>query len=421
MRIGINFIILPHMVNVPVLLVIGYVWPEPNSSAAGTRMLQLLSRFRQEEWRIVFATVAQKSGFEFNLFDWGIESQEIQLNDASFDDFVAALQPQMVLFDRFMIEEQFGWRVAKHCSQALRILDTEDLHFLRHARHTAWKEEREVRLSDLQSDYAKREIASILRCDCTLVISTFEMDLLLREFNLDAKILYYYPLLMEADEAVLPNFEERVDFIFIGNFWHEPNWQAVKYLKEKVWPILANLVPKAKMQIYGAYPSQKVLQLQQVKQRFIVNGRAADALEVVRMARVCLAPLLFGAGLKGKLLEAMKCGTPSVTTWVGAEGIADAQDWPGFVANEPEEIAKAAAQLYVDAEYWNRMQAKGFTVLANRFRPKLHEDALMAHFEGLRQNLDAHRQANFLGAILQHHTLASTEYMSRWIEAKGGK
>jgi glycosyltransferase involved in cell wall biosynthesis len=131
-----------------------------------------------------------------------------------------------------------------------------------------------------------------------------------------------------------------------------------------------------------------------------------------------VAPLLFGAGLKGKLLEAMRCGTPSVTTWIGAEGIAEAQDWPGFVANNPEEIAQAAAQLYEDAERWSRMQDKGFAVLTSRFGPKLHGPKLMAHVAYLRQHLAAHRQANFLGALLQHHSMASTEYMSRWIEAK---
>ena len=402
----------------PVLLVIGYVWPEPKSSAAGTRMMQLLQLFARAQYKIVFASAAQKSGFETALNDWGIEEVVIQLNHPSFDDFVQALQPQVVMFDRYFMEEQFGWRISKMVPNALKILDTEDLHFLRHARHQAWKENREVRVSDLQSDYAKREIASILRCDCTLVISSYEIELLQNTFKIDAKLLFYFPLLMEAETHNLPAFEQRKDFVFIGNFWHEPNWQAVKYLKEQVWPILSKLLPQVSLQIYGAYPSQKVLQLHQVKQRFMVNGRATHAADVMIQARVCLAPLLFGAGLKGKLLEAMQQGTPSVTTWIGAEGIAPANDWPGFVAHSPETIAQAAAQLYSEADIWHKAQTRGFLCLQNGFRPDLFEATFLAHLNWLTQHRVSHREANFMGAILQHHTLASTEYMSRWIEAK---
>ena len=91
---------------------------------------------------------------------------------------VKELNPEIVLFDRFMVEEQFGWRVTECCPDALKILDTEDLHCLRQARQVAVKENREFTLNDLYSDVAKREIASILRCDLTLMVSEFEINLL---------------------------------------------------------------------------------------------------------------------------------------------------------------------------------------------------------------------------------------------------
>ena len=406
------------MKNAPILLVIGYVWPEPNSSAAGKRMLQLMKVFYGYGWEVVFATAAKKSGFEYDLSQMDIKSQEIQLNDDSFNAFVANLMPKAVLYDRFMMEEQFGWRVRKECKEALQILDTEDLHFLRNARQLANKERRELALQDLHSDMAKREIASILRCDCSLIISEYEMGMLQNVFSIDPNILWYYPLFVEAPQEPLPSYQDRKDFVFIGNFWHEPNWQALRYLKEFIWPNLSKLVPEAKLQIYGAYASQKVLEMHNEKQRFIVNGRADNADEVVKQARVSLAPLTFGAGLKGKLLESMNMGTPSVTTGIGAEGIAEPEDWPGFVSNDLTEFAKLAAKLYQDEKCWNTMQQKGFTLLASRFRPKLFEEDWMANVNALLENLEAHRQENFMGAILQHHTLASTEYMSKWIQEK---
>jgi len=160
------------------VLVIGYVWPEPNSSAAGTHMMSLLNAFKSQNWQVEFASPAQKSEHMENLEDHGISSQVIALNCSSFDEYVTAYAPDIVMFDRFMMEEQFGWRVDKHCPNALKTLDTEDLQCLRNARHEAHKGNREFSHSDLHSDIAKREIAAILRCDLSLIISSFEMPLL---------------------------------------------------------------------------------------------------------------------------------------------------------------------------------------------------------------------------------------------------
>ena len=113
------------------LLIIGSVWPEPKSSAAGGRMMHLIKCFQELHWKICFASPASDSEFAVNLDDFNIQKERIVLNDDSFDVFIRDLNPNAVLFDRFMMEEQFGWRVAQNCPDALRILDTEDLHFLR--------------------------------------------------------------------------------------------------------------------------------------------------------------------------------------------------------------------------------------------------------------------------------------------------
>ncbi|MBU0914612.1 MAG: glycosyltransferase, partial [Gammaproteobacteria bacterium] len=140
-----------------VLLVVGYVWPEPKSSAAGSRMLSLLSMFRAQGWTVIFASPAEKSPHRFDLSQWQISEEQIQLNDSSFDEQLKEWQPDVVMFDRFMLEEQFGWRVEQQCPNALRLLDTEDLHFLRLARQQAFKAGRDVTLQDLHSEQAQRE------------------------------------------------------------------------------------------------------------------------------------------------------------------------------------------------------------------------------------------------------------------------
>ncbi|UZJ65054.1 hypothetical protein OKW96_01845 [Sphingobacterium sp. KU25419] len=111
------------------ILFIGLVWPEPSSSAAGFRIIQLLKSFQNNGNTITFASAASRSPYSADLSAMGIHEVEIKLNDASFNDFVQELNPNIVVFDRFMTEEQYSWRVAQECPDAVRILDTEDLHF----------------------------------------------------------------------------------------------------------------------------------------------------------------------------------------------------------------------------------------------------------------------------------------------------
>ncbi len=405
------------------VLILGFVWPEPNSSAAGGRMVQLISIFKEHRFDVTFASPAMDSDYMIDLDSLGVTKKSIALNCSSFDVFIKELNPSIVLFDRFMIEEQFGWRVAENCPNALRLLDTEDLHCLRLARQKAFKENRSFSTDVLLvEDVAKREIASILRCDVSLMIAEYEMELLQTVFKIDADLLYYFPLLLESleDSAIqnIPSFEVRNNFVFIGNFLHEPNWNAVQYLKETIWPLIRKQIPDAILQIYGAYPSQKVVQLHQPKDGFYIMGRANDAQEVVRNARVVLAPLRFGAGIKGKLIEAMQCGTPSVTTTIGAESMSGDLPWNGFIADDAQVFADKAVELYQDVTLWLKAQENGFEIIEKRYLKSVFADDFVKHILKVGAHLKKHRLNNFMGTMLQHHTLTSTKYMSRWIEEK---
>lgn len=402
-----------------VLLVVGYVWPEPNSSAAGSRILSLLAMFRQHDWTVIFASPAEKSPHRFDLAKWQISEQQIQLNDSSFDEQLKEWQPDVVMFDRFMLEEQFGWRVEKHCPDALRLLDTEDLHFLRLARQQAFKAGRAVTLEDLHSEQAQREIAAIYRSDLTLVISEAEMQLLTDHFKVPQDLLCYSPFWLETKIAEdLPDFAQRQHFVSIGNFRHEPNWQAVLWLKQQIWPLIRQQMPQAELHIYGAYPPPKATQLHQMKDGFLIKGWAEDAAEVVKNARVLLAPLPFGAGLKGKFMDAMQQGTPNVTTAVGAEAMLHQGEWSGLIGETAEEIADAAVLLYQDPQLWQQKQQQGFVILTKRFALDEHRPRVWQQLMDVQQNLSAHRLTNFTGAMLRHHQHRSTQFMAQWIEAK---
>ncbi|MFA0112737.1 glycosyltransferase [Vibrio sp. 10N.261.46.E11] len=403
------------------VLAIGYVWPEPNSSAAGSHMMSLLRLFKRQGWSVEFATPAQETEHMIALSEEGITSQSIQLNCDSFDQYIEDLKPDVVMFDRFMMEEQFGWRVEKVCPNAFKLLDTEDLQFLRNARHEAVKKETELTKAHLYSDLAKREIAAILRCDLSLIISSYEMDLLQSEFNIDPKLLHHLPFMVDLN--TLPestkSYEERKHFMTIGNFRHAPNWDAVLQL-QKIWPKIRKQLPESELHIYGSYPPPKATALHNPKTGFHIKGWAKDAQEVMEQARVCVAPLRFGAGIKGKLFDAMKLQTPNVTSEIGSEGMLPRGElqWPGAVADDIDEFVEQAVALYKDEEKWLKAQSQCHSILEAHYEQNKLGDTLIERLIALESALESHRLDNFFGSMLKHHSMASTKYMSQWIAEK---
>ena len=131
-----------------------------------------------------------------------------------------------------------------------------------------------------------------------------------------------------------------------------------------------------------------------------------------------LAPIPYGAGLKGKLFEAMQLGLPSVTTKMGAEAMNGNIDWNGFITSDEADFVEKAIELYTNKNVWKTAQKNGYEIIEKRFKKELYETDFMNQVENLQENLNAHRNQNFLGQILQHQSLQSTKYMSKWIEAK---
>lgn len=401
------------------LFVIGYVWPEPNSSAAGARMLQLIQSFQQRDYQVIYGSPAAPSDHAIDYAHHNIETVNIELNSASFDDYIQGLNPDVVLFDRFMMEEQFGWRVEKYCPDALRILDTEDLHCLRQARQSQAKgNDRivlDVSLDALLSDVAKREVASIFRCDLTLMISRAEMAILQDTFQVPQQQIHYLPFMVQPQSRIHQSFDNRHHFVSIGNFRHEPNWDAVLQLKNKVWPTIRKALPQAELHVFGAYPPKKATQLHNPKQGFWVKGWCEDALVELEKARVLLAPLRFGAGLKGKILDAAQAGLPSVTTSIGVEGLPRTTC---EVADGWDEFAEKAIALYSNPNQWQRLQSACDAFVQQEFDWSTHHPKFQDRIDALLADPNAHRQPLFVSAMLRHHTLKSTQYMAQWIEAK---
>ena len=404
------------------VLIIGYVFPEPNSSAAGTRMLQLIDFFINQNYTVVFATSCKKSTNAFDLESLNVQVVEILLNHSSFDFFVKDLNPEVVLFDRFMTEEQFGWRITENCPDALRILDTEDLHFLRKTRQQSISSS-SVSANDFDlNDIAKREIASIYRSDLSLIISEAELKILIDTFKIDCSLLLYLPFMLDLNEnpeqKQHSSFSERTDFVSIGNFLHPPNSDAIFYLKNDIWPLIKSQLPQANLHVYGAYDTQAIRSMHNKKDGFLLHGYVEDAFEVVNSSRVLLAPLRFGAGLKGKLILAMQCGTPAAMSTIAAEGMFGSDQPNGIIEDDPSLFVKKCIDLYTQESLWTEYQNKGDAVLKSRFNKLDHQLKLKERISLIQSTIQSHRSDNFIGQLLAHHQFQSTKYMSRWIEVK---
>tara|TARA_R110002049_G_scaffold47596_5_gene137512 strand:- start:144817 stop:146055 length:1239 start_codon:yes stop_codon:yes gene_type:complete len=407
------------------VLVIALNWPAPNFTAAGVRLFQLIDFFKQRNCQITLASTAEEHSNDISN-NGGINRVKIQLNHDSFDTFVQELDPQIVLFDRFTAEEQFGWRVAEQAPQAIRILDTEDLHSLRASRAEAIKDNNNFTITQwLQSDKTKREVASIYRSDLSLIISDYEMQILRPIVHGHKRLLLQLPFMLNPiDQNKIDSwrtFEERYDFLFIGFGGHAPNVDAIVQLKTKIWPLIRNKLPQSELNIYGANLPQHVYQMHQAKDGFIVKGWAREVSEVMGKARVLLAPLRYGAGIKGKLVDAMQYGTPSVTTKIGAESMHENLAWNGCVEDDPEEFAQAAVELYQNRKKWLEAQKNGIVIVNTVYDKKVSSQRLESILKHLEGDLTAHRTKNFIGSLLRHQTMQGTKYLSKWIQEKNVK
>ena len=403
--------------NSRILAIIAPHLPEPNSTAAGSRMMQLVRMFQEMDFEIHFCSTAAISPEKVIGDLKNLELKHIAVNDDVFDSWIKELQPDCVLFDRFYVEEQFHWRVKKSVPEARTILDTEDLHFLRKARQRAIMNDQPLDNLDFNHPDTYREIASIKRCDLSLIISTFEMNLLRETFSIQSETIFYLPLLHEhRKEISRPQFEETSDFVHIGNFKHAPNEDAIWQLKKHIWPAIRAKLPGVKLHIYGSYASQKHLQWHQPRDGFLVHGHAESVEQAFAGKRVLLAPLRFGAGLKGKIFDAMQHGVPVCTTQIGAEGIADKEIFCGLISGSKETFINNAIELYTSKSYWEQSQINGARLLRGAFEYSAFAKAFHQRIQILQS---APRSAKtFEEHMLDFHGLEHLKFKGKWIEEK---
>lgn len=377
---------------------------------------------------LLVASPAKDNTFRTELEKSRIETCHVVPNDAAFDNLLTVFRPDIVIFDRFMTEEQFSWRVRVHAPMATRVLDTVDLHSLRRVRERRVKgggDRSDVLNTIDTSDDTLRELAAIWRSDLSLITSTIEMNLLLRTYGLSSELLSHCSF-GYAPPGITPSFVERNHVVFIGNFNHKPNADAVQYLQNSLWPKIQDAcgrvgVHDCELHIYGAYMPQHIKASDSAVSRLYFKGWASDAHDVLSHYRVNLAPLRFGAGIKGKVSDGWYAGTPCVGTSCAAEGMHGELDFGGIILDDPVAFAEAVAELYTNEMVWTQASEQGLAIIREIFSAEEHKRCFIETLEQAHLHQEQRRSKNFIGALLWYESNRSTEYFSRWIECKNSR
>ncbi|WP_052481237.1 glycosyltransferase [Gilvimarinus agarilyticus] len=338
----------------------------PDQDSGSIRMLNLLKLVKAEGYHVTFVAdnleyrkkpvdEMQAAGIEVLHNQWAGSVRKVLRKRGP--DLTA------ILISRHYIASQYITLARACAAQARLIFDTVDLHFVR--------EEREFEVSGdtalkTQAAITKRkELDLINKCDVTLVVSEFEKTLL-AEIAPEATVDIVSNIHSHSPER--PGYEQREGILFVGGFRHPPNIDAVQWYAKEVLPFVAELLPGVTTSVIGSHMPDDIKALG--SEHLIMHGFVEDIEPHLQGARISIAPLRYGAGVKGKVNEAMNYGIPVVATNCAVEGMHTVPGDDVMVAEDPREFAEAIAKVYQDAKLWQRLSQGGIDNLDAHFSPQ---------------------------------------------------
>jgi len=368
-------------------------WPflvNPDSTTGSLRNWHLMLEMRRRGQHVVY--VGQNERTEdahlARLHASGVEVQthRMGLERGLVSKLVAEHSISAVLLSFGISEERYGYLYDQLDPNAVRIFDTVDLRFVRELRSA----ERDASSGAVQAiefdrlpQSAYEEIASMLRCDAVLLVSQAEQRMLVDGLRLPAERFHVVSTIHDPQDSIRP-YGERDGFSFIGYGGHPPNVDSIEYIAASLWPHIRKQIADAKLHVYGFKLPKSVQALDDPAAGILVRGFVEDHRAAIGTSRVMLAPLRFGAGIKGKILESLAVGTPVVTTPVGAEGI-DEEGRVLAVDTDARRLAERAVALYRREEEWSRASGNGLDLVRQRFSSAEAGDRLMQCIESGRR------------------------------------
>jgi glycosyltransferase involved in cell wall biosynthesis len=220
------------------------------------------------------------------------------------------------------------------------------------------------------------EVSLANAADITVAVSADEKKAMLDLAPL--AVVEVLPNIFEFQDKLPPGPSQRRGVLFLGGFWHTPNADAAIWFVKDIWPLILSKAPDCRFFIAGSNPGPDILALAKAP-NVEVLGYVADLDPLYDSVRICVAPLRFGAGVKGKVGQSMAHGVPVVTTSIGAEGMQLQDGEQLLIADEPESFARHVLALLHDDALWTRTQTQARDFVQTRFSPK----ALSAKVEAL--------------------------------------
>ncbi|HWH39744.1 MAG TPA: glycosyltransferase [Usitatibacter sp.] len=266
----------------------------------------------------------------------------------------------VVVLARYYVAAHYIASVRRYAPQALLVLDTIDLHFLRQRRLAALQENASIAQS-AEAIY-RQEIECIQRCDVTWVVSGVEREILAREVPLATVMIQ-----TNVHEGVtdVPPFAAREGIVFVGGYRHPPNVDAALFLAREIVPLLRERLPGVKTYLLGSNAPRAILELQ--AEGLEVVGYVPEIEPWLDRCRLSVSPLRYGAGVKGKINQAMSRGLPVVATTPSVEGMHLADGEEVLVADAPGAMADAIVRAYTDEALWNRLSRGGIANVERHF------------------------------------------------------
>jgi hypothetical protein len=342
--------------NAKQCLYFAHTWPRAKASAASERVFGLMKLFHKNNLSIDFICSGAKPSTTQNSLQSFSYVNDHDLNPNNHEKVIEHFSRYQTsdiecgIFDTFVAEEFFGHHFHRYFPEKPLILDTQDIHSLRKYRQEKFLElygqicsdtrkVLQMKISDILSAIPTiedpihvREMASVFRSDLVIVVSDYEQMLLEKRYGLTniVKSQFYYEM-QEGDgqmgsdsnsklcNANCYNYDRRSHFVWIGSFLHDPNVKAVELLLEHIWPEIRRQLPKAELHIYGSDFPKKFEQIERIDG--VKKKNLMQDLKSLSKYRVLLAPIYFGAGIKGKVTDSWFNYLPVVTTPVGAVGL----------------------------------------------------------------------------------------------------
>lgn len=400
-------------------------WPDPAQSAAGRRQVQIIRLLESAGFIVTIASTAQAPENMDSLIHIK-QRLHLVLNTEKSRTEIVTCNPKIVVFDRFLQEEKWGWIFDYYLPHCLKITDTSDFYSLRSSReksiktHTAWDINTLIENPDLL-----RELSSIYKSDLSLIISDVEYQILTRELNVHPQLLLNLPFRINNTELfttdqLLP-WNKRQDLVFVGQYKHAPNIDCIEYIQSTLWSKIQQALPGINMHIYGAgFPQSYITKFNAVYNTLQIRGVCEDIRTVLNSYRILFAPLRFGAGQKGKFIDAMCSGTPIITSTIGAEGMWTATEVPNSITLLDVECINSIVQIYNNDKIWSQTQ-QSFHQCALRWQSEKYENAFGETVHLLLHTLTLHRNRHIAGRILKTEAYAAQKYKYRFIEEKNKK